>query len=79
MNRVLVVLVAVFLVNLPLAHQAYTDHQISSTGREVEATVLAVRTIEGDHLVEYRLPRSVDSARTRYSARVDATTYRAGP
>jgi hypothetical protein len=74
-NRVLVVLVAVFLVNLPLAHQTFTDHQISSSGREVEATLLEARMIEGDHLVEYRLPRSVDRSRKRYSARVDATTY----
>ena len=75
MNRVLVVLVAVFLVNLPLAHQAFTDRQISTSGRDVEATLLASRTIEGDHLVEYRLPRSVDRAQARYTARVDATTY----
>jgi hypothetical protein len=75
-NRVLVVLVAVFLVNLPLAHQAFTDRQISTSGRDVEATLLASRTIEGDHLVEYRLPRSVDRARARYTARVDATTFR---
>ena len=75
MNRVLVVLVALFLVNLPFAHQAYTDHQISSSGREVEAGLLGSRTVEGDHLVEYRLPPSVDASRTRYSAGVDATTY----
>ena len=75
MTRVLVVLVAVVLVNLPLAHQAFTDRQINSAGRDVEATLLESRTIEGDHLVEYRLPRSVDPSRTRYSARVDETTY----
>ena len=75
MTRVLVVLAAVFLVNLPFAHQTFTDHQISSSGQEVEATLLESRTIEGDHLVEYRLPSSVDPSRKRYSARVDATTY----
>ena len=69
------VLAAVFLVNLPLVHQTVTDRQISSSGRDVEATLLESRTIEGDHLVEYRLPRSVDPSRTRYSARVDAATY----
>jgi len=74
-NRVLVVLVALFLVNLPFAHQAYTDHQVKSSGQEVEARLLGSRTVEGDHLVEYRLPRAVDPSRTRYSARVDATTY----
>jgi len=71
-----VVLVAVVLVNLPFAHQTFTDHQINSSGREVEARLLASRTIEGDHLVEYRLPRSIDRAQERYAARVDATTFR---
>jgi hypothetical protein len=74
-TRVLVVLAAVFLVNLPVAHQTLIDRQISSSGRDVEATLLASRTIDGDHLVEYRLPRSVDPLRKHYSARVDTTTY----
>ena len=39
------------------------------------AVLVKARTIDGDHLVEYRLPRSVDPSRRRYSARVDATTY----
>ncbi len=75
MTRVVVVLVAVVLVNLPFAHQAFTERQISGSGREVEATVLEARRIDGGHFVEYRLPRSVDRSRTRYSARVDASTY----
>ena len=75
MTRVLVVLAAVVLVNLPFAHQALTDREISSSGKDVEATLVKARTIDGDHLVEYRLPRSVDPSQTRYSARVDATTY----
>ena len=75
MTRVLVVLAAVFLVNLPFAHQALTDREISSSGKDVEAALVKARTIDGDHLVEYRLPRSVDPSRRRYSARVDATTY----
>jgi len=74
-TRVLVVLAAVFLVNLPFAHQALTDREIGSSGKDVEGTLLKARTIDGDHLVEYRLPRSVDPSRRRYSARVDATTY----
>ena len=75
MTRVLVVLAAVFLVNLPIAHQALTDREISSSGKDVEAVLVKARTIDGDHLVEYRLPRSVDPSRRRYSARVDATTF----
>ena len=74
--RLLVVLVAVFLVNLPAAHQAWTDHQIRADGRDVEATVLHARTIEGRHLVDYELPRSVDPDGRRFSASIDAETFR---
>jgi hypothetical protein len=74
--RLLVILVAVIVVNLPMAHQAWTDHQISADGRDVEATVLDARTIEGRHLVDYRLPRSVDPDGRRFSASIDAETFR---
>jgi hypothetical protein len=74
--RVLVILLAVFLVNLPAAHQAWTDHQVASEGRDVEATVLEARTINGRHLVDYRLPAELDPGRNRFSASIDAETYR---
>jgi hypothetical protein len=74
--RVLVVLVAVFLVNLPAAHQAWTDHQLATDGRDVEATVLEARSINGRHLVDYRLPEDVDPAGNRFSASIDAETFR---
>jgi hypothetical protein len=73
--RRLVILIAVLLVNLPAAHQAWTDHRIDHDGREVEATVLGARTINGRHLVDYRLPRQVDPAGNRFSARVDTPTF----
>ncbi len=66
---------AVFLVNLPFVHQAWTERQVARSGREVAATVVAARTAGGNYLVDYRLPRSVDPARTRYSARIDPATY----
>jgi hypothetical protein len=69
------VLVALFLVNLPFVHQRLTDREVARSGREVEATLLDSRTVNGRHLVVYRLPRSVDPARTRYSARVDEPTF----
>src|SRR5918995_466155 len=69
---------AVFLVNLPFVHQAWTDRQLSRSGREVAATVVAANTPAGHHLLDYRLPRSVDPARTRFSARVIPATYEEG-
>ena len=69
------VLVALFLVNLPFAHQTFTNAQVARSGREVEATLLESRTVNGQHLVDYRLPKSIDPSGTRYSARVDTPTY----
>jgi hypothetical protein len=73
--RRLVILIAVLLVNLPAVHQAWTDHRIATTGRDVEAVVLEARTINGRHLVDYRLPRSLDPGRNRFSASVDDAAY----
>ncbi len=66
------VLVALFLVNLPFAHEALSNRRIDRSGQEVEATLLASRSIDGSHLVEYRLPSDVDPERRRFSAQVDA-------
>jgi hypothetical protein len=74
-SRVLVVLMALFLVNLPFAHQTLTARQVARSGQEVEATLLDARTLHGRHFVDYRLPRSLDPKRTRFSARVDGPTY----
>jgi hypothetical protein len=73
--RRLVIVIAVLLVNLPAAHQAWTDHRIDADGRDVEAVVLEARTIGGRHLVDYRLPKDVDPAGNRFSASVDDPTY----
>jgi hypothetical protein len=73
--RRLVILIAVMLVNLPAVHQAWTDHQIGADGRDVEATVLEARTINGRHLVDYRLPEDLDPAGNKFSASVDDATY----
>jgi hypothetical protein len=73
--RRLVLLLAVFLVNLPAVHQAWTDHQINRDGRDVEAVVLDARTINGRHLVDYRLPKDVDPAGRRFSDSVDDAAY----
>jgi hypothetical protein len=73
--RRLVIVIAVLLVNLPAVHQAWTDHRIDTSGREVEAVVLEARTINGRHLVDYRLPKAFDPGRNRFSASVDDATY----
>ncbi len=70
-------LVALFLVNLPFAHQTLTERRIERSGQEVEATLVASRVIDDSYLVEYRLPRDVDPQRRRFSSQVDAGTFAA--
>lgn len=68
------ILLALFLVNLPAVHQAWTGHQIDREGRDVRAIVLEARTVDGRHFVDYRLPADIDPEGTPFSARVDAAT-----
>jgi hypothetical protein len=70
-----VVLMALFLVNLPFVHETLTERQITRSGRDVEATVLKAQPLNGRRFVDYRLPKSIDPQGATYSARVDATTY----
>jgi hypothetical protein len=74
-RRAAVLLVAVFLVNLPFVHQAWSDRELARSGRDVQATVIDARRGGGNYLVDYRLPRSVDPKQAKYSARVDRPTY----
>ncbi|MGH3412796.1 MAG: hypothetical protein ACRDPH_06935 [Marmoricola sp.] len=76
MRRVLLLLVAVVLVNLPWAHQAWVDHRIDVAGRSVQARVTQARVVDGRPLVQYRLPARVDPGRDRFSARVDVPHFR---
>ena len=68
-------LVAVFLVNLPFVHQTWTDRQIARSGQDVQATVLDSQRAGGSYFLDYRLPPSSDPRQTRFSARVDRATY----
>lgn len=73
--RVLFFVVIAVLVNLPYAHESWTDHQVRTQGRDVEAVVLKVQQVDGGYLVEYRLPRSVDAEQRTYSAAIDVETF----
>lgn len=73
--RALLVLLVVVLVNLPAAHERWTDHEVATKGRDVAATVLDARGSEGRYLVDYVLPEQEDPAQTRFSASVDERTF----
>ena len=71
MRRAAVLLVAVFLVNLPYVHQTWTDRRIARSGVDVQATVLDSQHRGSSYLLDYRLPRSSDPTQSRFSDRVD--------
>lgn len=73
--RVLLFLFVVVIVNLPLVHEKVTDHEVATRGREVLATVLDARDLDGKYLIDYRLPRADDPRGTKFSASVDSATY----
>lgn len=73
--RALLFVVLVVLVNLPYAHETWTDHRISAHGHEVVAEVIDARDLHGRYLVDYRLPAAEDPKGTKFSASVDETTY----
>lgn len=68
-------LLAVLLVNLPAAHQRWTDHQVAERGEDVQAVVVDLRSSGGSNLVDYRLPAEVDPAQRLFSAAVDDAAY----
>jgi hypothetical protein len=70
-----VLLVALFLVNLPFVNEARTNRELARSGQDVEASVIDASHSGGSYLLDYRLPRSVDAKQDRYSARVDRATY----
>jgi hypothetical protein len=70
-----VVLVALLLVNLPFVHDSLTDRRIDRSGVDVEARIVRAQSLDGRHLVGYRLPRSIDPTGTVFTARLDAATY----
>lgn len=73
--RGLLLVLVVFLVNLPAVYGGWTDHQLASRGRDVEGVVIHARQIGDRYLVDYRLPAEFDRARTTFSASVDEPTY----
>jgi len=74
--RVLLFLLVVFLVNLPVVNESWNEHQVASEGHEVGAIVLDTREINDRFLVDYRLPEAEDPQGTKFSASVDAETFR---
>lgn len=76
MRRVVFAVIAVVLVNLPWANDAWVQHQISSSGVDVQATVVKDAQKHGDNFLSYRLPASTDPQQHLYGVQVSAQAYR---
>ena len=74
-GRVLVLLAALLLVNLPWAQRAWVDHRIAVAGHRVPAVVVATGVVRGGYVVRYRLA-GPDAAGATFTARVDPATWR---
>lgn len=76
----LTLLVIALLVNLPVAHSAWTSYRLDSVGVEASATVLETEALppgadDQRYFVAYRLPESTDPEQRRFGAEVDLATY----
>ena len=74
--RALLFLLVVFLVNLPVVNESWNKHQVATKGHEVAAIVIDARKIQDRFLVDYRLPQNEDPKQTKFSASVNAQTFR---
>jgi hypothetical protein len=72
-GRLVVVVVALLIINLPFALHLWTQHRVATDGRPVTATVVGVSQA-GDHLdVSFRLPQDVDAGQKLRTVKVDRT------
>lgn len=73
--RRLLILLAVVLVNLPAAHERWTDHEVASKGKDVEADVVEARSSGDRNLVDYKLPEAIDPKQTIFSVSLEREAY----
>lgn len=76
MRRVLLVLVAAILVNLPWANDAWVQHRLDDSGVSTTAFVVKHARAHGQNFVSYRFSRAVDPGQHLYDAVVTDRSYR---
>ncbi|HEX3929830.1 MAG TPA: hypothetical protein VHW64_03955 [Nocardioides sp.] len=70
-GRLVTVVVALLVINVPLAVHEWELHRAVTDGVLVTATVTGVRQDGGDFDVSFRLPKSVDADRTGHTVKVE--------
>jgi len=76
MRRVVLAVLAVILVNLPWAHDAWIQHRLDASGVPTVATVVAHTHHDGRNFISYRFSRTVDPQQHLYDAVVTDQAYR---
>lgn len=76
MRRAVIAVIAVILVNLPWANDAWVQHRIDSSGVRVQATVVKDAQRQGNDFLSYRLPRSIDPKQHLFGVQVTPSAYR---
>ena len=72
-RKILVVVIALLVINLPYVVYQYRIHRVSSDGVQVTATVVSADQAGDDVVLVLRFPASVDPDQRVRSARVNAT------
>jgi hypothetical protein len=71
-RRILIVVVALLVINVPYAVHQWQLHRVGSDGISVTATVVSTDVTGDDVVVSFKLPASVDPDQKVRTARVDA-------
>ncbi|MGN6160236.1 MAG: hypothetical protein ACTHOG_00880 [Marmoricola sp.] len=77
MRRIVLAAVAVILVNLPWAHDAWIQHRLDTSGVHATATIVEHSHRRGQNFVSYRFPTAIDPRQHLYDAVVSDQAYRA--
>lgn len=75
MRRVVLAVVAVILVNLPWAHDAWVQHRLDTSGVHTTATIVDHSHKGGRNFVSYRFSKTIDPAQHLYDAVVSDRAY----
>ena len=76
MRRVLLAIVAVILVNLPWANDAWVQHRLDSSGVPATAIIVRHTHAHGQNFVSYRFSPGVDPQQHLYDAVLTDRAYR---
>jgi hypothetical protein len=71
-GRVILVLFALVVINVPYALHEYQQHRAASSGLQVSATVVEVSHAGDDAEIAFRLPKTVDAQQTLRTVKVHA-------